>query len=84
MAGYGVNTDWIQEYESLIGRKLKEFTIADSSMIHFFEVRQRNNIRYSHFSKWNPHPHSGIRAELGFVVPRDKPGFDVGGIGLSL
>ena len=46
MAGYGVNTDWIQEYESLIGRKLKEFTIADSSMVNFFEV---NHLYYNKF-----------------------------------
>ena len=38
MAGYGKNMDWIQEYEHLIGRKLKTFTISDQHMIDMFEV----------------------------------------------
>lgn len=38
IAGYGKNIDWIQEYEHLIGRKLKTFTISDQHMIDMFEV----------------------------------------------
>ena len=44
LAGYGYDTDWIQEYESLIGRKLKVFTIVNSSMIDLFEVGQREQV----------------------------------------
>ena len=47
LAGYGYNTDWIQEYESLIGRKLKVFTIVDSSMIDLFEVQGKDAKRAS-------------------------------------
>ena len=38
IAGYGKNIDWIQEYEQLMGRKLKTFTISDQHMIDLFEV----------------------------------------------
>ena len=39
MAGYGVNSYWIKDYENLIGRKLKVFEVADKSVIDLFEVR---------------------------------------------
>ena len=39
VAGYGVNTYWIKDYENLIGRKLKVFEVADKSVIDLFEVR---------------------------------------------
>ena len=38
MTGYGINNYWIQEYETLIGRKLKVFEIADPALIDLFEV----------------------------------------------
>ena len=41
VAGYGVNKYWIQDYENLIGRKLKIFEIADTSVIDLFEVRSK-------------------------------------------
>ena len=43
IAGYGKNIDWIQEYEHLIGRKLKVFTISDPHMIDMFEVIKISN-----------------------------------------
>ena len=45
IAGYGKNIDWIQEYEQLIGRKLKTFTISDQHLIDMFEVI--NHIAYA-------------------------------------
>ena len=44
MAGYGVNSYWIKDYENLIGRKLKVFEIADSSVIDMYEVRSKHFI----------------------------------------
>ena len=40
VAGYGVNNDWILEYETMLGRKLKTFTVADSNMVDFLEVKK--------------------------------------------
>ena len=48
MAGYGKNIDWIQEYEHLLGEKLKTFTISDQYMIDMFEVSQSTQ-RYNLF-----------------------------------
>ena len=36
-----MNKYWIQDYENLIGRKLKVFEIADTSVIDLFEVRSK-------------------------------------------
>ena len=36
-----MNSYWIQDYENLIGRKLKVFEIADTSVIDLFEVRSK-------------------------------------------
>ena len=36
-----MNSYWIQDYENLIGRKLKVFEIADTSVIDLFEVSSK-------------------------------------------
>ena len=36
-----MNKYWIQDYANLIGRKLKVFEIADTSVIDLFEVRSK-------------------------------------------
>ncbi len=38
IAGYGVSTSWIQEYESLLKRPLKKFVIIDKQTVDKFEV----------------------------------------------
>ena len=41
VAGYGVNSYWIKDYENLIGRTLKIFEVADKSVIDLFEVSSK-------------------------------------------
>lgn len=49
VAGYGATKAWIQEYEYLLKRPLKKFTVVDPSIVHKFEVslilRRRRSIR---------------------------------------
>ena len=38
IAGYGASKSWIQEYERLLKRPLKKFTIIDKETVDKFEV----------------------------------------------
>ena len=38
VAGYGASKSWIQEYEYLLKRPLKKFTIVDKQIVDKFEV----------------------------------------------